>query len=117
MVSQSQFFRDFYLFSLMRFPLCWKNVRNFKQNFAQKEGTRCKYFIMQLPCKNRQVYLHRLFSKALEAAHLRIFLMAHFSLGSAIAALYLNGREPMRLWQAAHRLVRRIQEHPAANLA
>jgi len=26
---------------------------------------------MQLPCKNRQVYLHRLFSKALEAAHLR----------------------------------------------
>ena len=61
--------------------------------------------------------LDRLFSKALEAAHLRIFLMAHFSLGSAIAALYLNGREPMRLWQAAHRLVRRIQEHPAANLA
>ena len=66
MVSQSQFFRDFYLFSLMRFPLCWKNVRNFKQNFAQKEGTRCKYFIMRLPCKNRQVHLHRLFSKALE---------------------------------------------------
>ena len=29
MVSQSQFFRDFYLFSLMRFLLCWKNVRNF----------------------------------------------------------------------------------------
>jgi len=26
---------------------------------------------MRLPCKNRQVYLHRLFSKALEAAHLR----------------------------------------------
>ena len=40
MVSQSQFFRDFYLFYLMRFPLCWKNVRNFKQNFAQKEGNR-----------------------------------------------------------------------------
>ena len=51
MVSQSQFFRDFYLFCLMRFPLCWKNVRNFKQNFAQKEGNRCKYFIMRLPCK------------------------------------------------------------------
>jgi len=40
MVSQSQFFRDFYLFCLMRFSLCWKNVRNFKQNFAQKEVDR-----------------------------------------------------------------------------
>ena len=27
MVSQSQFFRDFYLFCLMRFPLCWKKDR------------------------------------------------------------------------------------------
>ena len=29
MVSQSQFFRGFYLFYLMRLPVCWKNVRNF----------------------------------------------------------------------------------------
>mgnify|MGYP007109858016 CR=1 FL=1 len=50
MVSQSQFFRDLYLLYLMRLPICWKNVRNFKQNFAQKEGNRCKYFIMRLPC-------------------------------------------------------------------
>jgi len=35
MVSQSQFFRNFYLPSLMRLPICLKNVRNFKQNFAQ----------------------------------------------------------------------------------
>ena len=40
MVSQSQFFRDFYLLCLMRLPICWKNVRNFKQNCAQKEGNR-----------------------------------------------------------------------------
>ena len=40
MVSQSQFFRGFYLLYLMRLPVCWKNVRNFKQNFAQKEGNR-----------------------------------------------------------------------------
>ena len=38
MVSQSQFFRGFYLLYLMCLPVCWKNVRNFKQNFAQKEG-------------------------------------------------------------------------------
>ena len=42
MVSQSQFFRGFYLLYLMRLPICWKNVRNFKQNFAQKEGNRIK---------------------------------------------------------------------------
>ena len=35
MVSQSQFFRNFYLPSLMRLPICLKTVRNFKQNFAQ----------------------------------------------------------------------------------
>ena len=35
MVSQSQFFRNFYLPSLMRLPICLKNVRNFKQNFEQ----------------------------------------------------------------------------------
>ena len=29
MVSQSQFFRSFYLLYLMRLPVCWKNVRNF----------------------------------------------------------------------------------------
>ena len=52
-----------------------------------------------------------------KSVHLRIFLMAHFSLGCAIAASYLNGREPMRLWQAAHRLVRHIQEHPVASPA
>ena len=40
MVSQSQFFRGFYLLYLMCLPVCWKNVRNFKQNFAQKEGNR-----------------------------------------------------------------------------
>ena len=52
-----------------------------------------------------------------KSVHLRILLMAHFSLSAAIAVLYLNGREPMRLWQAAHRLVRHIQEHPAASPA
>ena len=40
MVSQSQFFRGFYLLYLMCLPVCRKNVRNFKQNFAQKEGNR-----------------------------------------------------------------------------
>ena len=34
--------------------------------------------------------LDRLFSKALEAAHLRILLMAHFSLSGAIAVLLLH---------------------------
>jgi len=42
MVSQSQFFRGFYLLYLKRLPICRKNVRNFKQNFAQKEGNRIK---------------------------------------------------------------------------
>ena len=37
--------------------------------------------------------------------------------GGAIAASYLNGRDPMRLWQVAHRLIQRIQEYPAASLA
>ena len=32
MVSQSQFFRGFYLFYLMRLAICQKNVRNFAQN-------------------------------------------------------------------------------------
>ena len=29
MVSQSQFFRSFYLLYLMRLPVCWKNLRHF----------------------------------------------------------------------------------------
>ena len=37
--------------------------------------------------------------------------------GGAIAVSYLNGRDPMPFRQAAHRLVRRIQEYPAASLA
>ena len=44
MVSQSQFFRDHYLLYLMRLPICRKNVRNFKQNFARKVGNCSKYF-------------------------------------------------------------------------
>ena len=33
-------FPRFYLLYLMCLPVCRKNVRNFKQNFAQKEGNR-----------------------------------------------------------------------------
>ena len=66
MVSQSQFFRGFYLLYLMRLPIYQKNVRNFEsttptrasglliQNFAQKDSSRLEYVMYNakalIPC-------------------------------------------------------------------
>ena len=45
MVSQSQFFRDFYLFCLMRLPFSRKNVRNFKSTYPDASvGAQCSTF-------------------------------------------------------------------------
>ena len=45
MVSQSQFFRDFSLFCLMRLPFSRKNVRNFKSTTpTQRIGAQCSTF-------------------------------------------------------------------------
>ena len=71
-----------------------------------------KYFIMRLPCKNRQVvHLHHLFSKALESAHLRFK-----RLSAAIAASYLTGRDSLPFRPVVRRSILRIQEYLAVNL-
>ena len=47
MVSQSQFFRDFSLFCLMRLPFSRKNVRNFKSTYPDASvGVCCSHKVV-----------------------------------------------------------------------